>query len=448
MTTQPDFTVKRIGPPRFDSPLHLSHIEGDYIADFVPDGERILFDNSLSTLKRSIEEGTEILSFEAAGPRDRIFFNPETVTAAIVTCGGLCPGLNDVIRGLVLQLQYNYRVKKIWGIRYGYMGMTRDSEWEPIELTPSMVDDIASLGGTFLGSSRGPQPVNEMVDFLEARGINMLFTIGGDGTQRGALAIVDEIEKRGHAISVIGIPKTIDNDISYVEKSFGFDTAFSIASTVLSSAHAEAKGVLNGIAIVKLMGRQSGFLACHASIANGNVNFTLIPEAPFDLDPPNGFLAALEKRIVERHHAVVVVGEGTGQEFFTKNDGEIERDASGNVILDDIGIFLRNRVEAHFRKRNIPFTVKYFDPSYLVRSLEAAPSDRMFCLRLAQNAVHAAFTGRTGMLVGYWNSSFTHVPIAAAISKRKVVNLEKDLWLTVVETNGQPKTMLNEIGSR
>ncbi len=440
---QLDFSIRRLGTPRYASPLQLSYVNDDYIANFVLDSERILYANSLSSIQRSIEQGIEPPSFEAAGPRDRIFFNPPDVTAAIVTCGGLCPGLNDVIRGLVLSLRHNYGVNRILGIRYGYQGLVERSQLSPIALDPERVNDLSSRGGTFLGSSRGPQPVDEIVDFLLKRGINILFTIGGDGTQRGAAAIVEEISRRNLSISVIGIPKTIDNDIFLVEKSFGFDTAYSVATSVLSSAHAEAEGAYNGVTIVKLMGREAGFLTATASVASGGVNFTLIPEIPFDLDPPHGFLSALETRIRERNHAVVVVAEGAGQEFLVKEASRLGTDASGNIKLADIGVYLCDRVKEYFHIRHIPVTVRYIDPSYIVRSLPAIPSDRMFCLRLAHNAVHAAMSGRTGMIVGYWNSAFTHIPIEASVSRKKRLDPEEDLWLSVLESTGQPNRMVN-----
>ncbi len=434
-----DFSIKRIGSPRLKSPMQLSYEEGDYIANFVDDSERVLYHHEPSIVQDYIQNGVIPPSFEKAGPRDQVFFDSASTKTAIVTCGGLCPGLNDVIRGIVLSLFHHYGVTTVYGIQYGYKGLVEQSNLEPLNLTPKSVEGWFTRGGSILGSSRGPQSPADMVDFMVNRGINILFTVGGDGTQRGAQALVEEIEKRGLEIAIVGIPKTIDNDIAYVEKSFGFETAFSVATQVLLSAHAEATGAENGIVIVKLMGRQSGFLAATATVASGEVNFTLVPEVPFDLDPPNGFLAALEERILKRRHAVVVVAEGAGQRYVEQNGS----DASGNVNLGDIGLFLKEKVEAHFKQRQIPASVKYIDPSYIVRSLEAQPTDRMFCLQLAQNAVHAAMSGRTNMIVGYWNSVFSHVPISAAVSKRKKIDPEDDLWLSVMQTTGHTKPMVN-----
>ncbi|MFB3788888.1 MAG: ATP-dependent 6-phosphofructokinase [bacterium] len=439
----PDFTIRRLGQPRYKSPMRLSHVTGDLIANFVNDDERILHDESVSVIRRYLERGEEPPSFEAAGPRDRIFFNPADVTAAIVTCGGLCPGLNDVIQGIVHSLYFHYGVRRIFGIQYGYKGLVESAGLDPVPLDPKSVSEIHTRGGTMLGSSRGPQPVEAMVDFMVKRGINLLFTIGGDGTQRGAMALVEEIRKQNLEIAVIGVPKTIDNDVLYVERSFGFETAYSVATTVLLSAHAEAVGAYNGIAIVKLMGRESGLLTATAAVASGEVNFTLVPEVPFDLEPPNGLLAALEQRILKRQHALVVVAEGAGQDLMTRDSPGRERDASGNVKLADIGTFLHERIKAYFQERGIEASVRYIDPSYMVRSLRAIPSDRMYCLRMAHAAAHAAMSGRTGMLVGSWKSSLTHVPIEAVVTGRKALDPESDLWLSVLESTGQPNRMVN-----
>ena len=297
----------------------------------------------------------EELLFELAGPRAKLFFDPKQTRAGIVTCGGLCPGLNDVIRSLFLELRHAYGVKEVLGFRGGYQGLDpppgtasgRTSTMEPIVLTPELVDSIHREGGTILGTSRGPVDIGRAVDNLVRLGVNILFTIGGDGTQRGANALFQEAKKRGHALSVVGIPKTVDNDVAFVTRSFGYLTAVQEAARVLNRAHTEARSVVNGIALVKLMGRHSGFIAAGATVASQDVNFTLVPEVPFALDGERGFLAALKRRILTRSHAVVVVAEGAGQDLLAAI-GE-ERDASGNVRLKDIGPFLRERIEAYFK---------------------------------------------------------------------------------------------------
>jgi 6-phosphofructokinase 1 len=371
-----------------------------------------------------------------AGPRDRIYFDPSKLKCGIVTCGGLCPGLNDVIRAIVMGLFHHYKVKTVFGFPFGYEGLTYKHGHEPLELTPDVVGDIHKKGGTILGSSRGPQDVSEMVDALERMNISLLFTIGGDGTLRGARAISKEIGSRDLKIGVIGIPKTIDNDISYVDVSFGFETAVSESRTGIYAAHTESVGARNGIGLVKLMGRESGFIAAYAALANNDVNFCLVPEVPFTLD---AFLSALKARLQTRGHAVIVAGEGAGQNLMS---GTEEKDASGNVRFEDIGLFLKDRINAYFKEVGMKVELKYIDPSYTIRSLPANPRDSAFCLLLGHNAVHAGMAGRTNMLVGFWKGQFTHVPIRLAVSDRKQIDPEGRLWGNVLSCTGQPRDMM------
>jgi 6-phosphofructokinase 1 len=421
-----DSTITQLSPARFPSPL---------ITHFSNDEEKILLDVSSEAMEKSFSgEHTPIL-LELAGPRERLFFEPLECRAAIVTCGGLCPGTNDVIRAIVMNLWHTYGCRDILGIKWGYEGLVEHSRHEPLTLTPESVDKIHEQGGTILGSSRGAQDIGKMVDFLVNRGIDILFTIGGDGTLRAAHAIAQEILARGLKRSVIAIPKTIDNDISFVAKSFGFETAFTTAVTALASAHTEAHAARNGIGLVKLMGRHSGFIAANATLANRDVNFCLIPEVDFDLEGENGLLTALRKRLAKRGHAVIVTAEGAGQKFFSEDQGS---DKSGNRKLGDIGRFLKDQIETFLNKANMDFTVKYIDPSYILRSVPAIPNDSVFCGFLGQMAVHAGMAGKTDMLVGVWNNMFTHLPIEAAISSRKVIDPEKKLWMSVLETTGQP----------
>ncbi len=439
----PDFTIDRLGAPKYPSPL-VSHYDGtSKNSGFVVETERIVVDPRRQNLKDMFSEGIEPPSMEMAGPREKIFFNPADVRAAIVTCGGLCPGINDVIRGLFMNMYYRYRVKEVVGIRYGYAGLVPRIGVPPLIIKPEMVENLHREGGTFLGSSRGPQDPKEMVDFLERERINILFAIGGDGTQRGALDIAHEIERRKLLISVIGIPKTIDNDISFVERSFGFKTAVSIAKEVLMTGHEEARGAYNGVAVVKLMGRHSGFIAAMAAVANGDANYVLIPEVPFDLDGDRGFLNILRRRLEERKHALVVVAEGAGQDLLMKDESSKKYDASGNVVLADIGVYLRDRIAREFSSGWNAATVKYIDPSYVIRSSAANADDSIFCAQLSHNAVHAAMSGRTKMIVSLWNNVFTYVPIAAVISRRKQIDPNGPEWFAVLESTGQPASMRN-----
>jgi 6-phosphofructokinase 1 len=417
------FRINRVGQCTFRSPLDS--------AVFINDGEGVLIDATLSAYQKGQGKPPFL---EKAGPRERIFFNPGESRAALVTCGGLCPGLNDVIRATVMVLWYRYGVREIFGLRYGFEGLIASFNHEPLVLKPELVEDIHKDGGTILGTSRGPQEPALMVDFLVERRIDMLFTIGGDGTQRGALEITREIEKRGLAIAVIGIPKTIDNDILFTERTFGFETAVAMSQIPITGAHMEAKGVKNGIGIVKLMGRESGFIAVYATLASSDVNLVLIPEAPFSLEK---VFAYLEERIIRKRHAVVVVGEGAGQGHVPAEG----TDESGNKIPGDIGLFLKTAITGYFKGRNIPTTVKYIDPSYIIRSAPATPYDSVLCFQLAENAVHAAISGRTGMLVGIWNAHFVHIPIQLSIRERKKIDPSTLLWQSVLDNTGQPRNL-------
>jgi 6-phosphofructokinase 1 len=356
----------------------------------------------------------------------------------IVTCGGLCPGINDVIRGLVMELSFHYGVQRIEGFKNGYRGFIPRYGHDVISLTPELVSGIDEDGGTILGTSRGGQDPGEIVDCLERMNISALFVIGGDGTLRGAMQIAAAAEARSARIAVVGIPKTIDNDIPYIDQSFGFQTAFSEATKSIRSAHVEAKASPNGVGLVKLMGRHSGFIACYASLAEPDANYVLIPEVPFALDGPAGFLAHLLERVRSRGHAVIVAAEGAGQDLV--RDAAAGVDASGNKKLADIGTYLRGRITDHFAAAGVELNLKYIDPSYAIRSVEANPYDSVYCLRLAQNAVHAAMAGRTGIVIGRWRGRFVHIPMALAVSHRNQVEPSGDLWLSVLEATGQPRT--------
>ncbi|MHC4243228.1 MAG: ATP-dependent 6-phosphofructokinase [Planctomycetota bacterium] len=426
----PDLSIDTLGPPKKDSPLPEG---GD---GFIDDSEKVLLYTHSEDLKRSTDCEKEPPMFERAGPRRNIFFEPEKLTCGIVTCGGLCPGLNDVIRTITLSLLWQYKAKAVYGFRYGYMGLTSKAPKEPVLLTPESVDEIHLKGGDILSSSRGPQESDDMVDTLEKMGIELLFVIGGDGTLRGAHDLNTTIRKRGLKISVIGVPKTIDNDICGIDQSFGFSTAVEASRPAIHCAHAEAKGHWNGIGLVKLMGRDSGFIAAYATLANSDVNFCFIPEAPFVLEGENGFLQILEKRLDKKHHAVIVVAEGVGRQIGAIN-GVQKKDVSGNVIREDIGLILKERIIQYFAQKNKPVSLKYIDPSYMIRSLPTDSNDAAFCVLLGQNAVHAGMSGRTNMVVGYWNQYFVHIPISLTILKKKKVDPEGHLWQTVLETTGQ-----------
>ncbi len=422
-----DFKVQQLGEQTHPNPSDQGL--------FVSEEERIAFSSQINNLKSQFNSCEELPGFEKAGARKTLFHNPKNTKAALITCGGLCPGLNNVIKSLVNVLEKDYKVSNIVGIRYGYKGLSKFSSQEPIQLNSEAVDQIHKQGGTILGSSRGNQDPQEMVDALQEKGINLLFCIGGDGTLKGAKAIADASNSRNANISVVGIPKTIDNDLGFVEKTFGFETSVQIASEIISCAHNEAEGAENGIGIVKLMGRDSGFIAATASLANSVVDFCLIPELPFHLHGPNGLCAAIHNSLKRHQHAVVVVAEGAGQELFENTKQRI--DQSGNVLKDDIGELLKSEISDYFMQQKIPISIKYLDPSYHIRSVSANASDAVFCHLLAEYAVHAGMAGKTNLAIGYWNNFFTHVPIALATEERRMVSLNGALWRGVLSATQQ-----------
>jgi 6-phosphofructokinase 1 len=374
--------------------------------------------------------------FEIAGPRERLFFDPAQTRAGVVTCGGLCPGLNDVIRSLFLELHHIYGIKEMLGFRWGYQGLDPERGAEPVVLTPDFVEDIHKEGGTVLGTSRGPVDTGLAVDNLIRREVRMLFTVGGDGTQRGARDLYQEATRRGYPLAVVGIPKTIDNDVAFVSRTFGYLTAVEQACQVIDCAHMEAHSVMNGISLVKLMGRHAGFITTGATVASQDVNFTLIPELPFRLDGENGFLETLKRRLLNRAHAVIAVAEGAGQDLLGADPDQ--RDASGNVRLKDIGLYLRDRIAAYFRAEQISIVLRYFDPSYIIRSVPAGAEDSILCDMFARHAAHAAMAGKTGLAIGLLHDRFIHVPIEKLTSEKKRLDPDGPEWHAVLAATGQP----------
>jgi 6-phosphofructokinase 1 len=427
--TSEDLKIQSLGPCCVSSPLRLQP------GAFISDEDKLRFDMDVSPGK----PGSDDLLLERTGPRRMIHFDPTSTRAAIVTCGGLCPGINNVVRSLFLQLYHHYGVREVLGVRYGYNGFRPDAIAPPVWLTPEYVSQIHQRGGTVLGSSRGPVPPGMVVDFLERERISILFGIGGDGTQRGMHGIYEEVTRRGARIAVVGIPKTIDNDIAYVWRTFGFASAVDRAHEIIDCAHVEAKDAPNGISVVKLMGRDAGFIAAAATIACQDVNFCLIPEVPFKLEGETGLLALLERRMAERHHAVIAVAEGAGQDLFPS--APEERDASGNVRHKDIGLFLREAIQRHFTARGITINLRYFDPSYYIRSVAAASVDALLCDQLARHAVHAGMAGKTDLLIGDWHGVLVHVPIPLSTSERKRIRPDSDIWKAVLAATGQPEAL-------
>jgi 6-phosphofructokinase 1 len=406
---------------------------------FVGAADKVLLDDALSGLAGAGADLSAQPAFELAGPRDKIFFDPRTVRCGIVTCGGLAPGLNNVVRGIVLELWTGYGVRQIVGFRFGYEGLIARFGHVPLALTPETVAHIHHEGGTVLGTSRGSQEPSELVDNLEANGIGILFVIGGDGSMNGAMRVCAEIARRGLRIGLVGVPKTIDNDVPFIDRSFGFVSAYSAAVDVIRSARVEAMAARDGVGLVKLMGRHSGFLACQAALASTEADLVLIPEVPIALEGDAGVFACIERILARKRHAVIVAAEGAAQELIADQLQGETRDKSGNAKLKDVGVFLRDRLVAHLRERGREATVKYIDPSYAIRSIPACPSDSVYCWNMARNAVHAAMAGNTAMLIGRWHGRFVHIPMALATRRSRQVDTDGDLWMSVIEATGQPR---------
>ncbi|UCG33285.1 MAG: ATP-dependent 6-phosphofructokinase [Phycisphaerales bacterium] len=432
-----DFTIQQLGPRKIASPYKAYQ--------YVSDDQRTLYHTLTGPSSESLAHDPAAASygFELAGPREKIYFDPSKIRCGIVTCGGLCPGLNNVIRAIVLQLYHHYGVRNIYGFQYGFEGLVPRYGHEALILDHERVKHIHQRGGSILASSRGPQSPEEMVDALERLNIQVLFCIGGDGTLRGALKLCSQIQTRNLKIGVIGVPKTIDNDIPYTSRTFGFETAYAIAAAAIRGAHVEATGARNGIGLLKLMGRHAGFIAANAVLASRDANFVLVPEVPFELGGENGFLPHLYRRLEDRKHAVVVVAEGAGQDLIQSEEGGGATDASGNIRLKDIGVFLRDKISEYLKAMGMEFTLKYIEPSYLIRSAPPQANDALFAGILGQMAAHAAMAGKTAMFVGYWNNQFTYVPIAAAVSRTKRLDPRGNFWESVIECTGQPRMMVN-----
>ena len=420
-----DFVVRTLGEATIDSPLRGLR--------FVDDEARVLYRSDIERVRASFDREGMAPSFELAGPRQKIFFDPAGLRCGIVTCGGLCPGLNDVIRAIVLGLNDLYGVDDVLGFRFGYDGLIDDYGHPPLRLTAQSVARIHESGGTLLGTSRGPQSAAAMVESLVDAGIGVLFAIGGDGTLRGAHSIAEEIARRDLTIGVVGVPKTIDNDISFIETSFGFETAVAAATNATRAAYMEATSAVNGVGVVKVMGRESGYIAAYTAVADSQVSICLVPEVPFTLD---SLMKDLEARLERVGNAVVLVAEGAGQDLVGR-PGTTDR--SGNVVHGDIGPFLCDRIRAHFAVRGIEVNLKYIDPSYIIRGQPANVRDAAVCLGLGHAAVHAAMTGRTDMIVGQWHQNLTHVPIPLAVSTRKRLRPDLQLWQTVLMSTAPPQ---------
>ncbi|XVF88663.1 hypothetical protein PTKIN_Ptkin19aG0068600 [Pterospermum kingtungense] len=387
------------------------------------------------------KDGSRGVHFRRAGPRQKVYFDSDEVHACIVTCGGLCPGLNTVIREIVCGLYHMYGVKKVLGIDGGYKGFYAKNT---VQLNPKVVNDIHKRGGTILGTSRGGHDTSKIVDSIQDRGINQVYIIGGDGTQRGAAVIFEEIRRRGLKVSVAGIPKTIDNDIPVIDKSFGFDTAVEEAQRAIHAAHVEAESNENGIGLVKLMGRYCGFIAMYATLASRDVDCCLIPESPFYLEGPGGLFEYIERTLKENGHMVIVIAEGAGQELVSESMQSMTlKDASGNKLLQDVGLWISQKIKDYFSKqRKIPINLKYIDPTYMIRAIPSNASDNVYCTLLAQSAVHGAMAGYTGFTSGLVNGRQTYIPFNRIIEKQNKVVITDRMWARLLSSTNQPSFLM------
>jgi 6-phosphofructokinase 1 len=421
---------------------------GDGIANFT--------DESLSvpiSFVGTPSETSESERFLLSGPRQHVAYQASEVRAGIITCGGLCPGLNDVIRGVVNCLWRRYEVRKIFGFRYGYFGLTAlgVKEHPPLALTPESVRSIHRLGGSVLGSSRGAPDLNELIETIQTYQLNQLYCIGGDGTMRGATALARALKARNVEVSVVGVPKTIDNDIPYVERTFGFDTAIAISVEAVRAARAEASSGLRGVGLVKLMGRHAGFIAANTAISSREVDVVLVPEMPFtlgelsaDVDAPEvGLLPYIRDVLKERGEAVIVVAEGVGQGQGHQPSLSATRgyDASGNSKLGDVGLALKRHLKSAFTAAGEPINLKYIDPSYMIRATPVSSADAIYCGQLAEDAVHAAMAGFTETLIGLWGGVGVLVPFSCLQRHEKRINLDGALWRNVLDATGQPSSL-------
>lgn len=387
-----------------------------------------------------VTQSTPPRFFLRGGPRSEIFFHPLEVRACIVTCGGICPGINTVVREIVMSLRHVYGVREIFGIQYGYEGFYK---WPVVQLNPELISDIHVEGGTVLGTSRGGFDLEKICDAIETHRFNQVYAIGGDGTHRGLLKLHEELQRRQLKVSVVGLCKTIDNDIPLLDRSFGFDTAVEEALLAVKAAHVEIRSCLNGVGLVIVMGRSAGFIAMQTALASRDVNVCLIPEVKFDLEGEHGLLSYIQHRLTARGHCLILCAEGAGVDLMPSTG---EKDASGNPKLPDIGSFLKGKIKEHLAKSKFDVQLKMIDPSYIVRACPPVSSDSVYCTILGQTAVHGAMAGFTGFSVGLCNNHHVLLPISKVTQTRHVDPADR-MWHRVLISTGQPDFTLRGASS-
>jgi 6-phosphofructokinase 1 len=424
----------------------------------------------IGDIVRKVGHAPVTRAYVRAGPRPLLFFTPKAVRAAIMTVGGLCPGLNNVIRELTRTLINVYEVDAVLGLRDGLWGLHDTAPDDELELTLKQVQDIHKRGGSILGSARGglsPELLPKAVEAVKRRRLSMLFIIGGDGTHRAAAVLSAALREAGVVCSVVCIPKTIDNDIDIIDRSFGFSTAVAEAIKAVEAARTEAQAAPAGIGLVKVMGRNAGFIAAHAALACGVVDVCLIPEVPVVLHGKEGILGHIEGAIRRKGYAVVLTAEGAGQELVRQAEAKAKdeagasssssssssssdtaaaaaaaaADGGGHQKLKPIAKFLRSTIKDHFAAIGQEANIKLIDPSYIVRSVEACATDALYCLLLGQNAVHAAMSGFTEISLGLCNNRMVYLPITSIVANSpRVMDPLGRTWERVVSTTGQPNT--------
>ena len=374
-----------------------------------------------------------------AGPRDTIYFDPSAITAGIVTVGGLCPGVNHILQALVVALTA-YGVRDIRGIRYGLRGFF-ETDYPPVPLSVESVDQIHLNGGTVLGTSRGGSNVPRIVDAIQLMKLDQVYLVGGNGGNAAADAIHRECKARGYPCAVVGLPKSIDNDILLIDSCFGFSTATNEAQRAIMAASVEARSAHNGIGLVKLMGRSSGFLAAQASVGAGVVDVCLLPEVTFDLQQVLSYVFDVLKR---RGHAVIVVAEGAAQDTMRAElqasglEVPDERDPSGNPLLLDVGKWLRDKLKAAAHERQTQIDLKYLSPAYMIRSVVADSGDAVYCRMLGHSAVHGAMAGFSGITAGVCSKHYVLLPSHEVVRTTRRLDPRGRLYRMMRAALGQP----------
>ena len=390
-------------------------------------------------------------AFLEAGPRRMLFHEPQSVRAVVVTSGGLAPGLNCVVHGIVTRHWNTYGVNAarrggIFGIYDGFVGLyNKPLDKTPASLRPEITEPWLDRGGSMLGARRfHEQELGELADQITANlalnDINILYVIGGDGS----LKVAHEIAQRAKArnISVVGIPKTMDNDVLWVWQSFGFNTAVQKAAEVVNTMHAEAESTRR-VGLIELFGAESGFVAANATLASGHVDLVLVPEIFLALCPQqceallDRFIEYLSQtvRSKERAHAIVVLAEGVGELFKQRQVKLGGQPVSGKNFAGELRDFLQGGL-----KDPLGRVVDVFvnQPRHNIRAVPANAYDQIYCARLGALAVDNALAGYTDVMVSQWLTEYVLVPLELVALGKKSIPPGGMFWKQVVSSTGQP----------